>query len=188
MTDSTPSPSVPPTLNPDDAFGLVRSYTRHVAFVRLAVHHVADDLQRRALVHDTSKMLDDEFAGFSRINAAARINKFGSPEYAEGMQREKPTIDLHFSRNRHHAEQTAKLTEAALVNGGIAHDMTFLDIIEMVCDWWGAQRGYDDNKRTWAANVALNLQHKGPMLTEHQRWLVQSVAAHLETLRPDYGR
>ena len=26
--------------------------------------------------------------------------------------------------------------------------MTFMDVIEMVCDWWGARKGYGDT-RTW---------------------------------------
>ena len=135
-------------------------------------------------------MLDDEFAGFSRINAAARINKFGSPEYAEGMRRERPTIDRHFARNDHHAEFYAEHPEA-ITNGrsGTAADpdfgMSFLDVIEMVCDWWGAQKGYDDNKRTWAENVALNLEHKGKYLSPEQIWLVHSVADFIERHNPD---
>lgn len=176
-------------IDPQDGFGLVRSYTRHLAFVRLAMHHVGDDLARRAIVHDTSKMLDDEFAGFTRINAAARINKFGSPEYAEGMAREKGTIDLHSARNRHHAEKHAGHPDH-LTNCGCGQvvGMTALDVIEMVCDWWGARKGYDDNKRSWAESVDLNLTHKGQYLTDAQKWLVRSIAAHLATLNPDYGR
>lgn len=171
-----------PAFNPDDAFGLLRSYSRHIRFVQLALTLVTQEIERRALVHDASKMLDDEFAGFARINAAARINKFGSPEYAEGMKREHETIDKHFARNPHHAEYYADATDH-LVNHGrectTACGMTFLDIIEMVCDWWGAQRGYDDNKRTWEENVELNLTTKGEYLTAEQKWLVREVAAFL---------
>lgn len=166
-------------LVPEDAFGLVRSYTRHLMFVRFALHSVTHALDQRADIHDASKMLDDEFAGFSRINAAARINKFGSPEYAEGMRREKPTIDLHFSRNTHHAEFYAKHPEALMNNRG-AEGMTFLDVIEMVCDWWGAGKGYD-SKKPWAESVALNLEQKGKYLSPEQIWLVKEVAAFLAT-------
>lgn len=183
-------------IEPQDGFGLIRSFTRHVAFVRLALHSVSDALERRGLIHDQSKMLDDEFAGFSRINAAARVNKFGSPEYAEGMKREQATIDLHFIRNSHHAERPKLMGEAAEAARGLPDDatywyahsaatMTFLDIIEMVCDWWGAQKGYDDNKRTWAENVALNLEHKGKYLSSEQIWLVRSVADFIEKHNPN---
>lgn len=166
-----------PEIVPSDAFGLLRSYSRHLMFVRLALTHVTQELERRAIVHDASKMLDDEFAGFTRINAAARINKFGSPEYAEGMKRERRTIDLHFSRNTHHAEYYAEHPDA-LVNNRGAEGMTFLDVIEMVCDWWGARKGYDD-PRSWADTVELNFTQKGKYLSPEQLWLAREVAAFL---------
>lgn len=176
-------------VNPQDAFGLIRSFMRHRAFVAEGLALVSTNLDRRALVHDLSKMLDDEFTGFSRINAAARVHKFGSPEYQEGMGRERGTIDLHFSRNRHHPERPKLIGEAAEVARGLPDDftywqardgaeMTFLDVIEMVCDWWGARKGYDD-QRPWAESVRLNLDAKGKYLTAEQRWLAESVAAFL---------
>lgn len=179
-------------LNPQDAFGLVRSFIRHVGFVKVAMARVEADLARRALEHDLSKMLDDEFAGFSRINAAARVHKFGSPEYAAGMDRERATIDLHFSRNSHHPERPYLLGQAAERERGgpddftfwSAHDaarMTFLDIIEMVCDWWGARKGYDD-PRPWAESVRMNLAQKGKHLTNEQLWLATEVARFLEPM------
>lgn len=155
-------------VDPQDAFGLLRSYSRHRDYVRLALRKVENALAERSLVHDASKMLDDEFAGFSRINAAARINKFGSPEYKEGMVRERPTIDLHFSRNSHHPEFTA---------------MTFLDVIEMVCDWWGAGKGYDD-PRPWKDSAALNFESKGKYLTPEQRWLAEQIVQFLGATAP----
>lgn len=173
----------------EDAFGLLRSYLRHRAFVTEGLTLVSGALERRALVHDLSKMLDDEFAGFTRINAAARVQKFGSPEYRAGMDRERGTIDLHFSRNRHHPERPKLLGDAAERDRGLpddytywtAHDaakMTFLDVIEMVCDWWGARKGYDD-PRSWTETVALNLEQKSKHLSSEQCWLVESVAAFL---------
>lgn len=155
----------PIVTTPEDQFGLLRSYGRHLMFVRLALKKVEQELERRAIVHDASKMLDDEYFGFSRINAAARINKFGSPEYAENMKRERPTIDLHFSRNSHHPER---------------HMQGFLDVIEMVCDWWGARAGYDD-PRSWEESVELNLETKGDLLTKNQLWLAREVADFLGT-------
>jgi hypothetical protein len=176
---------------PNDAFGLLRSYSRHRDYVRLALAFVTQALERRSLEHDASKMLDDEFAGFARINAIARVHKFGSPEYKESMQTEKATINLHFSRNSHHPERPKLLGEAAETERGLpddftywqAHDgahMTFLDVIEMVCDWWGARTGYDDSRMTWPESVEMNLTSKGKHLTEQQIWLVREVAAFLE--------
>lgn len=174
----------------EDAIGLLRSFTAHRAYLAEAVGVLVSALERRAVVHDLSKLKDDEFAGFSRINAAARVNKFGSPEYAEGMRQERPTIDLHFSRNRHHPERPKLLAEAAERSRGLPDDatywgareaerMTFLDVIEMVCDWWAARKGYND-ERSWGESVKLNLEHKGKHLTEAQTWLAWEVAIFLE--------
>jgi hypothetical protein len=149
--------------DPADAFGLFRSWLRHTAFLRSALGRVVAELSRRSQEHDLSKLSDDEFAGFCRINAAARINKFGSPEYAEGMRRERGVIDTHFSRNSHHPE---------------GREQSFLDVIEMVCDWWAASKGYDD-PRSWADTVELNLAQKGKHLTPERLWLAREVAAFL---------
>lgn len=166
----------------NDKFGLLRSFLRHRGFVGDAVERVADELRHRVRVHDLSKMMDDEFEGFARINAAARINKFGSPEYAEGMQRERPTIDLHFSRNSHHPEYPKLVHEKVEREYPGPEEsvvkMTFLDVIEMVCDWWGARLGYDD-PRSWSDSVELNLASKGKYLTREQLWLVREVATFL---------
>lgn len=185
MTDK-PGPSAPDV---QDAFGLLRSYLRHRAYVAEGLDLVGDTLRRRGVVHDLSKLKDDEFAGFSRINAAARVNKFGSPEYKEGMARERGTIDLHFSRNRHHPERPTLLGERAEADRGLPDDytywtardgaaMTFIDVIEMVVDWWAARKGYDDT-RPWAESVKLNLDAKGKYLNHGQRWLAESVAEFL---------
>jgi hypothetical protein len=172
-------------VDPQDAFGLLRSYSRHRDFVRMALHRIENALLERAMVHDASKMLDDEFAGFSRINAAARINKFGSEEYKAGMKRERATIDLHFSRNSHHPERPTLVaglhTEPDDYKYQVAlhaNEMTFLDVIEMVCDWWGARKGYDD-PRAWADTVTLNLDAKGKYLNQYERWLALQVASFL---------
>jgi hypothetical protein len=182
------------TTNPDDAFGLLRSYSRHRDFVRLALLHVIHDIERRSLTHDASKMLDDEFTGFARINAIARVNKFGSEEYKASMKQEKSTINLHFSRNSHHPERPRLMGEAAEAARGLPDDftywqahggaaMTFLDVIEMVCDWWGARKGYGDS-RTWKESVELNFTSKGHLLSGEQLWLAREVAAFLGTLEP----
>lgn len=177
---------------PSDAFGLLRSYSRHRDYVRLALTIVQQAIERRAIEHDASKMLDDEFSGFARINAIARVNKFGSDEYKASMQQEKATIDLHFSRNSHHPERPKLIADA----DPLAHDdwhywnarygagMTFIDVIEMVCDWWGARLGYNDSRMTWQESVEMNLKSKADHLSEWQVALVHEVANFLEKQEP----
>lgn len=174
---------------------LLRSWLQHTAYLKATLGRIIAAIQQRADTHDLSKLNTDEFEGFARINRVAREQKFGSPEYAESMRQEKPTLDLHFSRNRHHAERPTLMGEAAEREHGLPDDatyweahtaaaMTWLDIVEMVCDWRAAQLGYGDNGRTWAENVALNLENKGKYLSPEQVWLVRSVA---ESLGPKEG-
>lgn len=176
-----------------DAFGLLRSYSRHRDYVRLALAVVTQALERRGIEHDASKMLDDEFSGFARINAIARQHKFGTPAYVASMKTERATIDLHFSRNSHHPERPSLLGEVAETERGLPDDatywaardgarMTFLDVIEMVCDWWGARKGYDDSRMTWQESVDLNLKHKSKHLSAEQQWLVREVALLLQEI------
>lgn len=176
--------------NGDDKFGFFRSFLRHRSFVADALERVVEALRRRARVHDLSKLMDDEFEGFSRINAAARVNKFGSPEYSEGMRRERGTIDLHFSRNSHHPERPRLIGEAAEAAKGLPDDythwkardaaaMTWLDVIEMVCDWHGARAGYDDD-RPWVTTAAIAMAKKGHLMTPEQRWLADQLVAFFD--------
>jgi hypothetical protein len=56
--------------------------------------------------------------------------------------------------------------------------MTFMDVIEMVCDWRGARKGYGDT-RTWEESVELNFIAKAKHLSPEQLWLAREVAAFL---------
>lgn len=172
-----------------DALGLIRSFVAHRAYLAEAHGFVSAELQRRSAVHDLSKLKDDEFHGFSRINAAARINKFGSPEYQAGIDAERNVVDLHYLRNSHHPERPKLLGQAAEEQRGLPDDatyweahqagaMTFLDIIEMVCDWYAAWKGYGDT-RTWSESSVLNLEKKGEHLSPGQRWLAEEVIVFL---------
>lgn len=186
MTDNR-KPAEEPFFDPVDGIRLIASWARHRQFVEEGLLLVTSELERRAIVHDASKMLTDEFAGFSRINAHARIHKFGSPEYQRGMCLEAPTVTMHFRRNSHHPEFGSINAQERSNNDGMAYaagvgtefDMTFLDVIEMVCDWWGARKGYDDS-RGWLESVRVNMAHKGEYLKPWQVELAQSVADYLE--------
>jgi hypothetical protein len=59
-----------------------------------------------------------------------------------------------------------------------AEAMTFIDVIEMVVDWWAARKGYGD-ARPWPESVELNVDAKGKYLSPEQLWLARSVAALL---------
>lgn len=139
----------------------IRSITRHRAYITQALTEIAHALTQRATVHDLSKFLDDEFAGFSRIGVDRP--KFGTPEYSARMMHEQDTVRRHYSRNSHHPEHGP---------------MSFLDVIEMVADWWAAGKGYE-NDMAWLEAVEENLRSKGLYLGEWQHDLALDVARFL---------
>ena len=139
----------------------MRSIIRHRDYLKQALNEVTHDLEQRATVHDLSKFLDDEFGGFTRISVDRP--EFGTPGYAERMRQEKPTILRHYARNSHHPEHGP---------------MTFLDVIEMVADWWAAGKGYE-NQMAWLSAVETNIQNKENYLKDWQVVLARDVAQFL---------
>ena len=138
---------------------------------------IITELEKRAEEHDDSKLMPDEFAGFTRINSAAREYPYGSEPYIDGLRREKPTIDLHYSRNSHHPEHHGSVLESRVCIGAevAAEDMNFFDIIEMVCDWYAAFIAYG-SQGTWKENVAYQKERFRDWLKDEQWWLVDSVS------------
>lgn len=171
----------------DDATATLRTIIAHITHVRAGLERAADDLRRRSLLHDLSKLSPDEFDGFTRINRAAREHPYGSEEYRAGLAQEKPTIDLHYLRNSHHPEHARAVGEAAERDRGLPDDdtywaardaarMSFLDIIEMVCDWRGAYLCYG-SQGTWEDNIKRQHERYEAWFTNGQWWLIDQVAA-----------
>lgn len=155
----------------EDQVQLLRTIAAHRDYVRIGLQSITQELERRALEHDVSKYSPDEFSGFARINKAAREHPYGSEEYKAGLRQEKPTIDLHYSRNRHHPEHHENPAET----------MTFLDIIEMVCDWRSAWKTYG-SQGTWRDNMKLQTEKLIYKLDGAQLWLMWQVSDWLQAL------
>jgi hypothetical protein len=109
---------------------------RHQKKVSFLLRELAREFERRADLHDESKLQFDELEGFIEVNRIARQYAFGSPEYNESLKNNK-AIELHFSRNSHHPEYHIDGIE----------DMDFIDFTEMVIDWIAANKTY--NTTTW---------------------------------------
>ncbi len=163
-----------------DGVQLLRSYLLHCRYVRRGINRVALALNERADCHDDSKLLADEFAGFSRINKAAREHPYGSPEYRAGLKQEKPTIDLHYSRNSHHPEfYAAAVPQRTELQ---AHQMSWLDLIEMVCDWRGAYLAYG-SQGTWEENMDRQRERYKGWFKPEQWWLIDQLAAFVMAVK-----
>ena len=75
----------------------------------------------RAVLHDNSKLDDNELGAFSKLDnrkAALRDPNVGFDDDTRHV------IEVHWNKNRHHPEYFPNI-----------EDMTEIDILEMCCDW-----------------------------------------------------
>ena len=141
---------------------------RHRTFVRLALGTIVDNLNRRAEAHDLSKFEEDEFYGLVGINETAREYPYGSEQYRASLQvasADGGCLNKHYSRNSHHPEFHDN-----------TEDMSFLDIIEMVCDWYSASKTYGQSSFV----DAIPTHFKRFSFSSGQKWLILQVADCLQ--------
>lgn len=91
----------------------------------------AIEILRRAAVHDNSKLGDEEIEAFSTI-----VNDKSCLGNAEKQLDEVKLniIKIHWKNNSHHPEHFEH-----------KEDMTEMDIIEMVCDWYARSMEYGND-------------------------------------------
>lgn len=85
-------------------------------------------LIKRGVVHDLSKY---ELIESRKFTAAKKLKtmEYGDPEYLETIKVElREALNHHYENNSHHPEH--------YING--VRDMSYFDIIEMLCDWKAA--------------------------------------------------
>ncbi len=116
---------------------------RHKSQVSYLLGEIIRQLEKRADIHDDSKYLSDEFQGFCLLDIGQKHQKkeYGSSDYEDGIAN-IDAVKLHLSRNSHHPEYHS--------NG--LSDMSFIDILEMLCDWEVARQERDaekDIEKTW---------------------------------------
>ena len=89
---------------------------------------LATQLLKRGCEHDNSKFDREEFIRMSQI---LKSRKFFTNASTTLSDKEKEAIKHHWSHNRHHPEYFENSDE-----------MTELDILEMVCDWFARSLQY----------------------------------------------
>ena len=109
----------------------VKDLHNHKQKVGQSLQIICNELMRRAIVHDASKFFDDELKGNLKAQPEKRALQatghiYGSIEDNKHREEYKWLSDKHYSRNRHHPEYH---------HNGI-NDMSLIDLVEMLCDWW----------------------------------------------------
>lgn len=153
-------------VSPSDISGRsIPDNLKHIARVQELMQKVIGNLIKRACLHDRSKLVQPELAGFDRSPPLGSI-EYGSPEYAKSCEDLKPTLEEHYRVNDHHPQ--------FFVNG--IKDMNLLQLIELVCDWKASTErmangsifrsieanqkrfGYSDETKKFLYNTAVFLE------------------------------
>ena len=106
----------------------------HKQQVNRLVSKVAKSLIDRGIEHDNSKLGEFEVDIFTKYTPKLATSTYGSDEYKQFLKEMKPALDHHYSHNSHHPE---------FYENGIM-DMDLVDLIEMICDWYGATLRHND--------------------------------------------
>jgi len=101
---------------------------KHKQVVAHLMQQVITALVERAIVHDNSKFMPQEFDAFEVVTPILKTLTYGSDEYKASLRSIQPALDHHYMVNSHHPEHYPH---------GI-DDMDLIDLIEMVCDWTAA--------------------------------------------------
>jgi len=102
----------------------------HICEVRGLLLVAAQDLTRRAHVHDQSKLASPEVEVFDTVTPRLRELEYGSDEYKASLRDMGTALQHHYLHNDHHPEHH--------LNG--IQDMSLLQLLEMECDWIAATK------------------------------------------------
>lgn len=111
-----------------------RETMKHIQKVMFALTDIVMALLNRANRHDQSKLEDPEVEVFDEFTPKLAGSTYGSTEYAALLKGMKPALDHHYAINRHHPEY----------HDGVIANMTLVDVVEMLCDWYAATKRHDD--------------------------------------------
>lgn len=101
---------------------------KHAKMVREYGIRLSDDLMRRLLIHDKSKMGSPEKEIFDEFTPKLKDSTYGSDEYKEYLKSMGEALSHHYANNQHHPEH--------YTNG--IKGMSLVDLCEMIADWKAA--------------------------------------------------
>lgn len=114
-------------LKPDD-FDSTAETLKHIRRVNSLLISAAQEILRRAAIHDESKFSEAEKPHYDKLTPLLAGAKYGSDEYKGFLVELKPALDHHYANNSHHPEY---------YHGGV-NGFDLFDLIEMFLDWKAA--------------------------------------------------
>jgi hypothetical protein len=111
---------------------------KHIHRVRHFLYLMIEELDKRARLHDQSKLESPEKEIYGEYTPELAKTEYGSEAYKALLEKVKPATEHHYAKNRHHPEHWP--------NG--INDFTLIDLVEMLCDWRAAtERNKNGNIR-----------------------------------------
>ena len=106
----------------------------HKQQVSKFIGKVINELYKRAIFHDDTKLYSHEKETFDEYTPKLKDSTYGSDEYKTFLAEMKPALDHHYLHNRHHPEY---------FNNDMSK-MNLVDLLEMISDWQAATLRHDD--------------------------------------------
>ena len=113
----------------------VKDLVDHKQRVASHMQSLANDLFRRATIHDNSKFSPEEFEAYEEAFPNLAKYAYGTPELRAELHKIKPAIEHHFKVNDHHPEYHEQ---------GV-NEMNLVQLLEMLCDWMAASERSQTN-------------------------------------------
>lgn len=106
----------------------------HIVKVQSYLSLIAHQLRVRGVQHDASKLHSPEKELYDEWTPKLKALTYGGDEYNAGLVEMGPALQHHYQHNSHHPQHYP---------GGI-NDMSLLDVVEMLCDWYAATQRHAD--------------------------------------------
>jgi hypothetical protein len=116
------------------AYDSAEDTKKHIRQVGVFLDEVNRSLEKRARLHDASKLEEPEKSIFDEFTPKLKTTTYGSDEYKKHLEGMGRALQHHYEANGHHPEH---------FEDGI-NGMSLLDIIEMVADWKAATLRHAD--------------------------------------------
>lgn len=107
---------------------MIEETEKHIQRVGYYLTIFINQITKRALNHDKSKLEEPEKSIFEKFTPLLKNCTYGSEKYQQFLKEMKPALDHHYSNNRHHPE-----FHKDRIKG-----MTLIDLIELIADFKAA--------------------------------------------------
>lgn len=107
---------------------------KHKNEVLKQLNKIIQELLLRGESHDNSKLEPLQAEVFAEYTPKLKTVTYGSNEYSKYLKEMQVALDDHYQKEKHHPEHWPN---------GIS-DMTLVDLIEMICDWYAATKRHSD--------------------------------------------